>query len=238
MIRSIPRSWLVFDIVGSGIGLLLTLSMTSALAAGPIVNWLGDGTVAAVLTAVVAIVLWSAAAICRLSPPIALMIAWAGAILQMACGFSPAPYDLAILGVLFATAAWGTRRVMWLGGVSALVGGLLAGAYLSLINEPGLLQDEQTGLRIAVVAGLLGAVSVLTLVMAWGAGLLWRLVLRGRTTREAQVRAEAAAAAEQERVRIARDMHDVVAHSLAVVIAQSDGARYAAQTIPRSRPRR
>jgi len=33
---------------------------------------------------------------------------------------------------------------------------------------------------------------------------------------------------EQERNRIARDMHDVVAHSLAVVIAQADGARYAA----------
>ncbi|WP_316313707.1 sensor histidine kinase, partial [Clavibacter michiganensis] len=32
---------------------------------------------------------------------------------------------------------------------------------------------------------------------------------------------------EQERNRIARDMHDVVAHSLAVVIAQADGARYA-----------
>ena len=31
---------------------------------------------------------------------------------------------------------------------------------------------------------------------------------------------------EQERNRLARDMHDVVAHSLAVVIAQADGARY------------
>ena len=46
------------------------------------------------------------------------------------------------------------------------------------------------------------------------------------------MRAEAEAAAEQERVRIARDMHDVVAHSLAVVIAQADGARYAAAARP------
>ena len=37
-------------------------------------------------------------------------------------------------------------------------------------------------------------------------------------------------AVEQERNRIARDMHDVVAHSLAVVIAQADGARFAART--------
>ena len=40
-------------------------------------------------------------------------------------------------------------------------------------------------------------------------------------------RPKAEAAAESERTRIARDMHDVVAHSLAVVIAQADGARYA-----------
>lgn len=38
--------------------------------------------------------------------------------------------------------------------------------------------------------------------------------------------------ADMERVRIARDMHDVVAHSLAVVIAQADGARYAAAQNP------
>ena len=37
---------------------------------------------------------------------------------------------------------------------------------------------------------------------------------------------------EQERTRIARDMHDVVAHSLAVVIAQADGARYARHADP------
>jgi signal transduction histidine kinase len=58
------------------------------------------------------------------------------------------------------------------------------------------------------------------------------MVLRWRSTRDAQARAEVAAAEEQERVRIARDMHDVVAHSLAVIIAQSDGARYAAASDP------
>ena len=41
-------------------------------------------------------------------------------------------------------------------------------------------------------------------------------------------------AVEQERNRVAREVHDVVAHSLAVVIAQADGARYAAATDPAS----
>lgn len=37
---------------------------------------------------------------------------------------------------------------------------------------------------------------------------------------------------QAERSRLARDMHDVVAHSLAVVVAQAEGARYAMETDP------
>ena len=70
------------------------------------------------------------------------------------------------------------------------------------------------------------------LLLAWTIGALVRAALRASANREAQERAEAEAVVEQERVRIARDMHDVVAHSLAVVIAQADGARYAAAADP------
>lgn len=40
---------------------------------------------------------------------------------------------------------------------------------------------------------------------------------------------------EQERTRIARDLHDVLAHSLAVIAAQADGTRYL-NTIPEQGP--
>lgn len=40
--------------------------------------------------------------------------------------------------------------------------------------------------------------------------------------------AERALAAAAERARIAREMHDVVAHTLSVVVAQADGGRFAA----------
>jgi signal transduction histidine kinase len=67
----------------------------------------------------------------------------------------------------------------------------------------------------------------------WAAGLL-----RRQRMQAVQARVDATVAAvdrrrleqlyeqEQERARIAADMHDVVAHSWAVVAAQADGARY------------
>jgi signal transduction histidine kinase len=44
--------------------------------------------------------------------------------------------------------------------------------------------------------------------------------------------AERALAAAGERARIAREMHDVVAHTLSVVVAQADGGRFAAAHDP------
>ncbi|RAM38261.1 sensor histidine kinase [Arthrobacter globiformis] len=39
---------------------------------------------------------------------------------------------------------------------------------------------------------------------------------------------------EQERTRIARDLHDVLAHSLAVIVAQADGTRYLSRDQPKA----
>jgi signal transduction histidine kinase len=46
---------------------------------------------------------------------------------------------------------------------------------------------------------------------------------------ERERESETRLAADAERMRIAREMHDVIAHSLSVVIAQADGGRYAAK---------
>jgi signal transduction histidine kinase len=52
----------------------------------------------------------------------------------------------------------------------------------------------------------------------------------GRLERERDQQAQLAAAAE--RVRIAREVHDIVAHNIAVMIALADGAAYTAKTNP------
>ncbi|WP_109507915.1 sensor histidine kinase [Nocardioides speluncae] len=76
-------------------------------------------------------------------------------------------------------------------------------------------------------------------IASWALGTLGRtrrayvdaLVERGeRLEREAAQQAELAAS--DERARIAREMHDVVAHGLSVIVVQADGARYAAAKDP------
>jgi signal transduction histidine kinase len=108
------------------------------------------------------------------------------------------------------------------------------------ITLPELLRELVVGdisslfnLRSALAAGLLVFLaSLVAFLLSWTGGLLVRTWWRARDSRrDAQV-AELEVAAEQERTRIARDMHDVVAHSLAVVVAQADGARYIASKDP------
>ncbi len=224
VIRPLSRTALVLDIVGATL-LFLIFTPLSVVFYGPATTG-----VAVVAMVVASILMFGGVAVGRLAPGLALGAAWTGAIVQMLAGFAPLPIDLAILLVLYATSAWGSRTVLWWGFGSALFGGLVAAVYIVVVN--GIASGATSGWDQLTTGTLLLVLSILALGFAWVCGLLWRVVLRGRSTRAAQLQAESLAAEEQERVRIARDMHDIVAHSLAVVIAQADGARYAAAAKP------
>ena len=201
-----------------------------AVLALPLEHALGVATAGNVpVAALLSIVFGGALAVRRLSPPLALALAWAGAAVQMAFGRPPGAVDLAVFAVLYTAAAYGSRRVFWLGFSSALVGAAVATVYVYLVLSTGPLTVETLP---AALAALIAA--TFALLLAWTAGALVRTAARARADRLARERARTDAAAEQERTCIARDMHDVVAHSLAVVIAQADGARYAGAD-PRAR---
>ncbi|MCM3781227.1 sensor histidine kinase [Microbacterium hydrocarbonoxydans] len=229
MIRPLSRTALTLDIVGAAL-LFLVFTPISVAFYGPVTGSVAVQGAAAAAVVGAGLLIFGGVAIGRLSPALALIAAWLGAVLQMFAGLGPLPIDVGILLVLYATSAWGSRAVLWWGFGSALFGGFVAATFMVIVN--GVAFGSGSGWDQITAGSLLLVLSILALGFAWVCGLLWRVVLRARRTRTAQLQAESLAAEEQERVRIARDMHDIVAHSLAVVIAQADGARYAAAAKP------
>lgn len=137
------------------------------------------------------------------------------------------PVNLGFLFALYAASAYGRQR--WVRFGSLAVAGL--GAMLAAFgwNYAGLTADT-----LGVFA-FIGAPAALT----WTLGDLLRTrrayvgELEERARRlEFERDQQARIAGAAERARIARELHDVVAHSLSIVIAQADGGRYAAGQDP------
>ena len=78
--------------------------------------------------------------------------------------------------------------------------------------------DRRTRTAFAIAGS--ASLAALVAVGGWAAGY-------ARWQNRARITAQVQAGLEQERTRIAADMHDLVAHTWAVVAAQADGARYA-----------
>ncbi|MGY1828612.1 sensor histidine kinase [Blastococcus sp. SYSU DS0541] len=109
----------------------------------------------------------------------------------------------------------------------------LAGAALAALRYFGGGLTEST----ILTAGAIGV----SVVAAWALGDLRRARLQRLASLEERAQLlelerdqEMRLAATAERARIAREMHDVVAHSLSVVIAQADGGRYAGKADPQA----
>jgi signal transduction histidine kinase len=200
------------------------------------------GVAASFFGLVLVLALSAALLLRRLSPGLALALSWYAALTQMyTLRLEPGVFDFAILAVLYSTAAYGNRGVKYAGLASVALGSVLGSLFLTF-GETGFLfgPAEGVGIPELVLRFLFQFVAMLVLLgLPWTVGQLVRARIAARESREAELIAQAEAEVaerevivEQERNRIARDMHDVVAHSLAVVIAQADGARYVRATDP------
>lgn len=231
MFRAMSPGQLVFDIgLAAACWLLAALVYTNG-EAGSFLALTGMAT---------------ALALRRLSPALALGIAWVTSITQVVFVIGPDLSNLAILPVLYATARYGTSPLKWIGLASAGAGAFVVAAYFSIIAGLGQQLGNETQLfaRLPQAAAvfLIAFVSSLSaFALSWTFGLLastWRGAREAGQARilaeRQRIDAQRTVAVEQERNRIARDMHDVVAHSLAVVIAQADGARYAGRNDPKA----
>lgn len=134
---------------------------------------------------------------------------------------------LPLLAVFFGTAAYGRAPTRWLGlaGTPVAAAAVVAGNVGVFVPQFG--------------ATLFFFFLLAIFALAWVAGMLVQVNRSRRAAQTGEIRAvvklgeaKQEVSLEQERNRVARDVHDIVAHSLAVVIAQADGARYGAKNVP------
>jgi len=132
--------------------------------------------------------------------------------------------DLAPLVALYYLVVHGPSRLKPIGLGVALGGG----AVMSLrASFPGVLDGFVVGTAVVTA-------EVLLAVLLADRGVSRRARLAALELERDQ---QAEIGAAQERARIARELHDVVAHSVAVMVAQADGGRYAAPDDPDAAPR-
>ena len=145
----------------------------------------------------------------------------------------PLGYLVVAYEAYFISAKLMLRRKLWL--TLLLLGSVYAMAWGTIYNaRKGRDGDFAWGgedFRTAEFWAFWGVIALLTAVtiaLMWLAG---RFSLRRDQAVEA-LAARAELATVSERNRIARELHDIVAHSLTVVIAQADGGRYAGRKDP------
>ncbi|WP_106211915.1 sensor histidine kinase [Kineococcus rhizosphaerae] len=183
-------------------------------------------------------------AIARPLPAVALALVWLTGVAQFATGLPLLLTQLLLAYVAFAGARWGSRWVLALSGLSIPLGVLVGGVLLVYGQySPGILvvqglRDVLDRVGVSLLAGL--PIALLTLAAAWLGGLALRFAGNAAVSRRARVEAEQESARahretaqayeiarlRDEQTRMAHDVHDVVGHSLAVILAQAESGQF------------
>lgn len=182
----------------------------------------------------------TAVALSRRLPGAALALVWLVCTMQVLTGTELLMVQIAIGAVAFGAARWGHAVTVLASALSIPVAAVIAviwidpGVFYSALDTAGfrelVRQTTGWGDRWQVSAALLG-MSVLG--VPWLAGLALRFSARAQQSRASQEVAEAErdqaeeiARLREEQAQLARDVHDVVGHSLAVILAQAESAQY------------
>ncbi|MFE2378463.1 sensor histidine kinase [Streptomyces sp. NPDC059398] len=172
--------------------------------------------------------LCTAVALRRRVPEAMLLLVTVLGVAQLVFDISAGPADFAMLVLIYTVAADGKR---WASRF-ALIGGLCAGTLAQLRWHEG---PTPTWVQQTVFT----MVATVPFVLAWVLGDSARTrrayfaQLEERASRlEREREAQSKVAVAGERARIARELHDVVAHNVSVMVVQADGAAYVLDASP------
>lgn len=177
-------------------------------------------------------------ALFRRAPALALILVWLAAVIQILTATNLLGVQVGVLVVAYGIARYGRVVTVWLGGFAIPVGAAV-GEYYLFEHSAALPSTIDIATPILRHTGI-GVVSVFVLGSAilgapWALGLIIRLNARyKRLATERELASARAVAAEEvaslraRQAQLARDVHDLVGHSLAVIIAQADAAQFAA----------
>jgi signal transduction histidine kinase len=172
-------------------------------------------------------------------------------LVQLFLGPDLLPSVIAVPMTVHNLAANGPRWASFAGLCTALAGAVLNGLKVAYAPAPPYSPNAATFMdngagptgpptgELAVIAAAIAVACSAIVLAAWAFGDLARTrrlaldQLRDRARQlEVEAAQERALAAADERNHIAREMHDIVAHSLQVIITQADGGRYAGAQDP------
>ncbi|MFI9239360.1 sensor histidine kinase [Streptomyces cinnamoneus] len=189
----------------------------------------GSGEGPAVVQAGTALALCVVIALRRKAPERMMLLATAAGVAQLAFDVGPNIWDFAMLVIIYTVASGNTR---WASRYALVA--CVAAPVLATLRWPDPPEYSSTGKSIMGIVFL-----TVPFVLAWVLGdsvrtrrAYWAQLEERATRLEKEREQQAQIAVTAERARIARELHDVVAHNVSVMVVQADGAAYVLDASP------
>ena len=179
---------------------------------------------------------------------LSLGLAWFACGIQVVWGFDIMLVEFGVVVVGYGAARYGSTATVWASAMSIPAAyGIAATSVLHRGTEmAALLGITELTVRDVGPAIILATSGAVPLVVPWLIGMVLRLRDWIRVVREERLlaennrslaekgraQAEEIARAREEQARLARDVHDVVGHSLAVILAQAESATFVSDADP------